>query len=55
MPVVWPLPALVPRAAPWGGLEASGCLVSGIQGLAAQVALVFLEQFLEASLVRQGP
>lgn len=58
MPAVWPLFALVPRAAPWGSLEASRCLVSSIQGLEDQVAIVFLEQFLdvgpvlEASLVQ---
>lgn len=58
MPVVWPLFAPVPRAAPWDSLEAFGCLVSSIQGLEGQVAIVLVEQFLdvgpvlEASLVQ---
>lgn len=53
-PVVWPLSAPVPRAAPQGSLEASRCPVSSIQGLEAQVATVFLEQFLEAGLVLEA-
>lgn len=37
-----------------GSLEASRCLVRSLRGLEAQVALMFLEQFLEAGLVLQA-